>query len=130
MNWIAEDTKLRSVVFWNLKRKRMNKMVDIKVYRLGNVFLEIGEGELEVTVIESFYEESGEKIRRQVAKGNITTNIMDFWRCIREIAKQHKETKEIMTAIDIMIENVEEKERMTREKMRKDAEAGRKGERK
>jgi hypothetical protein len=29
-----------------------------------------------------------------------------------------------------MIENVEEKERMTREKMRKDAEAGREGERK
>jgi len=98
-------------------------MVDIKVYRLGNVFLEVGDGELEITVIENFYEESGERIRRQVARGNIATALLDFWQCIRDVAGQKKETEEIMRAIDVMIEDAGKKERQVREKMRKDAEA-------
>ena len=90
-------------------------MVDIKVYRIGNIFIEVGEGELEITVIENFYDESGERIRRQVARGNIATALLDFWQCIRDVAGQKKETEEIMRAIDVMIEDAEKKERAVQE---------------
>jgi hypothetical protein len=115
--------ELKNVAFGKLKRrKRRDKMVDIKVYRLGNVFLEVGDGELEITVVENFYDESGERIRRQVAKGNIATALLDFWQCIRDVAEQKKETEGIARSIDVMIENAE-KERAVQEKMRRDAEA-------
>ena len=98
-------------------------MVDGKVYRIDNVFLEVKRGKLEVTVVEDFHTESGKIRRKQVATGDMSTVVLDFWRCIRDVAEQHRETKEIMTAIDIVIENTEAKEREAREKMRKDAEA-------
>ena len=98
-------------------------MVDRMVYGIDNVFLEVEKWNLGITVVEDFHTESGEIRRKQVATGIISTNVLDFWRCIRDVAEQHRETKEIMTAIDILIENAEEKAREAMAKMRKDAEA-------
>ena len=84
-------------------------MVDLTTfYSFGNVSLEVKGGKLGVTVVGNFYEKSGEMIRKQVAEGNIATGLLDFWRCIADIAEQKKETQEIMRAIDMMIEKKEE----------------------
>ena len=98
-------------------------MVEGQVYKIGNVFLEVGKWKIGVTVVEDFYTEMGKVGRNQVARGSISTNALDFWHCVRDIAEQHRDTKEIMTAIDMLIENAEAKERTAMDKMRKDAEA-------
>ena len=98
-------------------------MTEENVYKINNVFLEVGKWRIEVTVINDFYTESGKVRKKHVATGTISTTGLDFWRCVRDIAEQHRDTKEIMTAIDMLIENAEAKERTAIDKMRKDAEA-------
>ena len=98
-------------------------MVEGKAYQIGNVFLKVGKWKIEVTVIVDFYTEAGKVKGNQVARGSISTTALDFWKCVRDIAEQHRDTKEIMTAIDMLIENAEAIDRRGMDKMRKDAEA-------